>query len=557
MGRATIFMPDVENGADITVASDGHSGPSDQQVDGQAPATADTEAIAQAVIHHIRGDAAGALNLLLSIDSAERSIDLLFALGFIQIELGQYEAAAQTYNDLVQKQPEAAEAWFQWGFCLYRLGHTAEALQRFEHAAALKSDWIEIPLGRAICHLKLKQHQAALERVDECLALDARHVPALFAKAVTYHVMWEFDQALPLYRRIVDEDPQNTVALMNLITLGLQQKQYDVVRHYSEQLLALHPDVALAVEGIAIAAFHEQDYATASRYFVRLVELAPEQPSNWLNLGVAYDRQGRMNDAVAAFTKTRELRPDSVYAHTYLAGALWKNGDLVSAKACYEHAIVKWPEREDLALSLSQVLDELGDVATAAGVCQEFCQRDAGRTRVWFHLGYLQFKLAKFLDAAQSFERALSLKAAWPEAEINLALAWHMAARYDQAEAVLLRLLEREPDHLEALKGLATVALARGRYEHSQSLHEKLLQLTGPDADAYYNCGLLAQKLHDARRAVDYYRQAVATRPTFAEALLNLGHALTEIGEGGEANSSWISALELRPEFARGYFRKS
>jgi tetratricopeptide (TPR) repeat protein len=370
----------------------------------------------------------------------------------------------------------------------YRLGRAAEAAERFDRAAGLRSDWIEISLARAICQLKLKQYQEAFERIDECLAMDPAYEPALFAKAVIYHVQWEFDEALALYRQIVDgPNPKCIEALMNLITLGLQQKHYDLVRRYSRQLIALQPDAALAVEGIAISAFTDGDYDTAWQQYSRLVELAPDQVAHWLNLGVACERRGMLSEAVRAFSKARQLRPDSLHAHTYLGGALWKSGDLALARGCYEQAVGKWPEREDLTLSLAQILEDLGNFAASEKVCRELCDRDPERRQVWFRLGYVQFKLGHWEDAVRSFERALSLKSDWPEAEVDLALAYYMGAQHDRAETVLLRLLDREPDHLEGVKGLATVTLAQGRHEQALELHEKLMNLAGPDADVCYN----------------------------------------------------------------------
>ncbi len=133
----------------------------------------------------------------------------------------------------------------------------------------------------------------------------------------------------------------------------------------------------------------------------------------------------------------------------------------------------------------------------------------------------------------------------------------HKAGQYDRAETVLLGLLNREPEHLDALKGLATVTLSQGCHERSLELHEKLLELAGPDPDIYYNCGVLSQNLSDANRAVGYYRRSVELRPQFAEALLNLGHALSDLGNREEALSVWISAVELKPDFARGFFRRT
>ena len=40
----------------------------------------------------------------------------------------------------------------------------------------------------------------------------------------------------------------------------------------------------------------------------------------------------------------------------------------------------------------------------------------------------------------------------------------------------------------------------------------------------------------------------------FAEALLNLGHALKAQGRNEEAKSFWRQAINVKPELAKGYF---
>ena len=56
------------------------------------------------------------------------------------------------------------------------------------------------------------------------------------------------------------------------------------------------------------------------------------------------------------------------------------------------------------------------------------------------------------------------------------------------------------------------------------------------------------------RDAIVYYREALKADPEFAEALLNLGHALMYIGAKDEARSCWRKAISVKPELAEGYF---
>ncbi len=52
------------------------------------------------------------------------------------------------------------------------------------------------------------------------------------------------------------------------------------------------------------------------------------------------------------------------------------------------------------------------------------------------------------------------------------------------------------------------------------------------------------------------YQEALTERPNFAEALLNLGHALKAQGNVDEARNYWRQALEQKPELATGYFEQ-
>ncbi|MBM3762461.1 MAG: tetratricopeptide repeat protein [Acidobacteria bacterium] len=65
---------------------------------------------------------------------------------------------------------------------------------------------------------------------------------------------------------------------------------------------------------------------------------------------------------------------------------------------------------------------------------------------------------------------------------------------------------------------------------------------------------MLLQKGGQVDDAIRLYREALAERPGFAEALLNLGHALKTQGQQDEARVYWRKALEARPELAKGYF---
>ena len=98
------------------------------------------------------------------------------------------------------------------------------------------------------------------------------------------------------------------------------------------------------------------------------------------------------------------------------------------------------------------------------------------------------------------------------------------------------RLLEAA---LEALRGLAVLAIQRQDFEQAFELQSRLIELGQRSPELFYNTGLLLQKSGHYEDAVKHYRQALHEKPNIAEALLNLGHALKALGQEDEARSCW------------------
>lgn len=521
----------------------------------QAVAKPDAVAISQAAICHLKGDPQGALEHLASVPPEHETIDLLRARGYIQMDLERFEDAAASYAAVVEKDPHVAEDRFQWGFCLQKTGHAAEALDQFEKAQSLGAVWIEVVLARSICHLTLKQYPKTIEAAQECLNRNPAYVPALFTMAVALHLTWELDQAVNYYQQVLEHEPASVFALMNLVSVGLQQRKYDFVERYARELISIEPDNLQGLEGLATAAFFHGDYSAAQDHYRRLTELVPDQVEFWLNRGISYHKQSLLGDALQCFTRARRVRSNSIQAYTHMGRTLRELGDLAGARACYEDAIDQWPDRDDVALNLSHVLESLELVGPAEEVCREFCERTPGKEQVWFRLGFLQWQRGAIEGAIDSFGRACELRPEWAAAEINLGLVLTAAGQLHRAEAVLAPLCRREPRNVEAAKAIAALALKEQDHARALDLHLRLLDLGETTAEVYYNCGVLAQALDRPEDAVEYYRQAVAIRGDFAEALLNLGHAMEDTGKHAEAKQFWIPALELNPELARSYFR--
>src|ERR1019366_2295815 len=288
-------------------------------------------ALAKAVMHHLGGQSENALNdLEVDVEGGSRAAEIFAARGYLQLELGRFDEAWQSYSKASEFQPGDPKVSFNTGVALQNLSRAQEAIPYFKHALSREPDWLEAKASIGVCMLQQKDYSEAIRIFNECIESDPSYQPALFGKAVSLQLMWRFDESKTIYDQILQVTPGSEPVHLNVISLGLQNKDYEMVRTYGERLLALHPDHPVALESLAAAAFVRNDMDQAQRLSEKLTLLAPKEFEYWFNLGLAYQRQGNFNEAIQAYVRARTIRPDLSYAHVQLGAVYLYIGDLTS-----------------------------------------------------------------------------------------------------------------------------------------------------------------------------------------------------------------------------------
>lgn len=521
-------------------------------------ASAEQEALSQlakAVSHHLRGNTEKALQELgQEPPVGPLSAEILSARAHLHLEQQAFAEAAANFAMLLELQPENAAAEYHLAHCMQQQGLWEEAEKLFQSAAESEKYQFAAQLGAGICLLHLKRPEQALASFEACLGQIGDHEQALLGKAVALQLMWDFEGAAKVYQSILANNPRSTECLVNLITLGMQRKDPNLVRDYAVRLLEIDPNSDPGLEGSVFSAFAQENFAAAATGCEKLVQIHSDRFDHWYNFGVALHNSSQPEKAEQAYRRAIELRPDAVQAFVNLGVLLQDGGRLGEALEIFERALERAPDREDLRMQVALLIERQGKPEEAEARYNKLIERNPTLSYVWFRLGFLQLQRGANESAVKAFQACLRLRPEWPEAETNLALAHWRMENYEASEAVLDKLITREPNNLEAVRGLATVCLARQHTDKAHYYHERLTELGERGSEVMYNKGLLAQRLGRRTEAIACYRAAVEDNPAFAEALINLGHVLQEEGHADAAGECWEKALILRPELAKSYF---
>jgi Flp pilus assembly protein TadD len=132
---------------------------------------------------------------------------------------------------------------------------------------------------------------------------------------------------------------------------------------------------------------------------------------------------------------------------------------------------------------------------------------------------------------------------------LAVALSHHQSGRFELAEPLYREILQREPNHFQALHLLGLLAHQTGRSDEALHLMSRAVQLRPDSAEAHYNHGIILKTAGRVEEAVASYQQALRLKPNYPEAHNNLGEALLSLGRTNEAVVSLRQALLLKPNY--------
>ena len=271
-------------------------------------------------------------------------------------------------------------------------------------------------------------------KVNPGVRLTAAAILLVMLGGLTFAQARQYGSADALYRATIARNPSAWLARNNLATLLLQgeppgEHVREALRHL-EAALELKPDYAEAHYnlGTAFERLGRPDDAIAR--YQRVLELKAGQRMALERLaailrdrGSALIQQGRSADAVPHLTLAVKLTPQSADANYSLALALESLGRIHEAERHYRIAAVNDPTRSAFHRGLGRALQRLQKREDAIVAYREALALDDRQSGVHNDLGVVLAQLGRMAEAADHFARAVQLDPSDQDARENLSRA--------------------------------------------------------------------------------------------------------------------------------------
>jgi arylsulfatase A-like enzyme/tetratricopeptide (TPR) repeat protein len=229
--------------------------------------------------------------------------------------------------------------------------------------------------------------------------------------------------------------------------------------------------------------------------------------------GIDLQQHGRAGEAMEAYRRVIERRPDMNLAYRRLAFIQWEAGATGDAIATLRAARAKNGADVEIDVRLGTYLAETGASIEAIPMLERVARADAHNQEALNALGIAYARAGRNADALKTFERILAADPRDAFALENAATVHLQTGNVKAAADAFGRAAMADPRSSRAQAGLGIVALQSGRRDEAIEHLRRAVQLDPRNFDALFN---LVTTLLDAGRFADarpYAEQFVRTAP--------------------------------------------
>ena len=374
---------------------------------------------------------------------------------------------------------------------------------------------------------------------------------ALFSGATALHQAGRIAEAAPLYRQILDLQPEHFGALHMLSLCEFGARRLVEAEQLINQALQIDPRSADAHSNLGIILFQMDRYEEARAAYRRAIALKPRYAVAFNNLGNACKELGLLDEALESYDKAIALKADYANCHGNRGLLLAQLKRWEDAIASYDRAILfdgrnadALSNRGNALLELIRPAEALASYDRALAYRPDMPEALNGRATALSDLRNHQ-------EAFATFQRALDINPAFTQAYTNRAALWLKLSKFDEALADIDRALSHPPEFAATYVSQASALLHTNRMSEALAACQKAIALEPASYQGYTVLGNSYARMGDPDTAVESYDKALAIRPNFPEAIGSRIFALdfvatSTVAQQQQARTLWWEQIGAR-----------
>jgi len=402
-------------------------------------------------------------------------------------------------------------------------------------------------LGKPIIVLKDKEAEIDIKNLDDNLKdkLEKHHIsnPKLnIDKHLSnvkdlHYTTYDWRSPKKLEEVLKDEIKKSKDKIISKIEILKPEAYSDFQKEFSE--LAQY-----------IIKFTEPRYEQVNAIHNKLISLARKwkvelSPYYYFELGNIYLNLSKNKEALKAYDKAIEIKPDFAEAWYNKGVALAKLGRYNEALKAYDKAIKIKPDYSKAWYNKGNTLVNLDRYDEALKSFDKAIEIKPDDAKAWFGKGAILDILGRYDEALKSFDKAIEIKPNYADAWYGKGVALAKLDRYDEALKSSDKAIEIKPDFAEAWVGKGVALSNLDRYDEAIKAYDKAIEINPNYADAWFNKGLL---LDDFGSSDEAFKAIYKSIVLHADAWYKKARVFSLKGDKENALKNLRKAIELNPK---------
>jgi tetratricopeptide (TPR) repeat protein len=368
----------------------------------------------------------------------------------------KFDQAELIYRNLLDDEPDHAEALHLLGVLLHQRGQSAKAVRLIRRAIALLPGSPTFYCNLAEACRAAGELPEAVANSKRALELQPDNADAHNHLGLASQGLGELDQAVGSYTAALRLRPGFALAHNNLGSVLRELKRTEEAEAAFREALHQNPSLAQAHSNLGQLLLEKGNLEESLPHCREAVRLQPNFAEGLSNLGNVLRAQDNMAEAKECYRKALELRPNVAMIHSNMGQALQEEGNLDQAIACYRKALTLDPNSARIECHYASALAAKEMPEEAIEHYRKALKLEPDWAEAHNGLGHLLQERNDLEGALKCYQEALRLKPELADAHANVASVLAEKGDIAASEASYREALKHDPDYVGAYGVLAT-----------------------------------------------------------------------------------------------------
>ena len=373
-------------------------------------------------------------------------------------------------------------------------------------------------------------------------------------------------RAIPFLEKAFSKKPDSLETMTNLanaLLLKSERTSEDTDRAVElfEKVVQKNENSAEAQFNLGYAYARKKDFARASAAYRKAGELKPNDGQTFINLGIALQSLGRLDEAAQAMRSGIANNTGDKAAHAALGSIEVQRKNYPSAVTVLETARKLDPNNYGILVNLAFAYSKTGrsaEAATVYGLAADLAASGAegapaGDVTARYNQGVLLAQSGNTDGALAAYEKALSANPRYLDALLNAGYLHFNKGSYAEAASRFKGATELDSNSFVAWLNLGTACQKQNDGNGAIMAWQKAAAINTSDYDvrSYLASELVKQKRED--EAAKVFAEMATLKPGEADSQLALGNSYMEAGKLDEAFQAFQAAIRANSGSAQAH----